>query len=182
VRRDPLAAPFALVALAAIVAACGGGGRDVVPTTRDVQVAAGDATRSAYAYVARRPLGFVALARQTGLGEDLAARAADHLADALDACATDVAAKGRLVEGAIRIDATVTPSGTIAVSHVTIAPGDGVAANALLCVVAPLKLTTFPAVTSEGANTAPRSFAIDVSWGTQQQGSAPPPPAPTPAP
>jgi hypothetical protein len=169
------------IAVAGILGACAGAGRDVVPTTRDVQVATSDSTRAAYVYVARRPLGFVALARQTGLGVELGTRAADHLADALDACATDLAAKGRLVEGTIRIDATVSPSGTIAVSHVTIAPEDGVAANALLCVMAPLKLTTFPAVASEAANAAPRSFAIDVSWGPQQ-GAAPPSPAPASGP
>ena len=110
--------------------------------------------------------GFVWLSRnETGLGRELGARAADHLADALDACATNLAAKGRLVEGTIRIEASVADDGSVRVGHVTVAPGDAVAANALLCVMAPLKLTTFPAGAGDGGA---RRLAIDASWGPGQ--------------
>jgi hypothetical protein len=131
----------------------------VVPETRDVRVEGTGRSAGSYAYVARRPLGFVALASEQGLGADVATQATDHLADALDACATELAAKGRLVDGAIRVEAAVTPEGAVAVSHVTVAPGDAVAGNALLCVMAPLKLTTFP---TGGAG---RSIVLDATWG-----------------
>jgi hypothetical protein len=157
---DPLRASVWLCVSGA-VAACAGGTRDVVPETHDVVGASAATGGGAYAYVARRPLGFVAIARQTGLGAEVGERAAEHWADALDACATDLAAKGRLVDGAVRIDASVTPDGSVVVSHVTVAPGAAVAANALLCVIAPLKQTTFSAQADAGA----RSFAFDASWG-----------------
>jgi hypothetical protein len=147
----------------AALVACAGGTRDVMPETHDVRVTEGSAA-GAYAHVARRPLGFVALAREVGLGADFADRATEHLADALDACATNLAVKGQLVEGTIRVAASVAPDGSVVVSHVTVAPGDGVAANALLCVIAPLKLTTFPAAGDAGA----RGFEIDASWGPHE--------------
>jgi hypothetical protein len=151
----------ALAAILVACVACGGSSRDVVPETHDVVATAGTA-RGTYEYVARRPLGFVALARETGLGDELGKRTADRMADALDACATSLAAKGKLVDGAIRLEAMISRDGDIAVSRVTVAPGDAVAANALLCVVTPLKLTTFPPG-SEDAGV--RSFAVDASWG-----------------
>ncbi|MGO8995294.1 MAG: hypothetical protein ACLQVI_18410 [Polyangiaceae bacterium] len=159
----------ATLALACALTACASGTRDIVPETHDVQVTEPGA-QGAYAYVARRPLGFVALARESGLGPELAKRATDHLADALDACATNLAAKGKLVEGTIRIDASITRDGSVVVSHMTVSPGDDVAANALLCVMAPLKLTNFPAT----ADSAARGLGIDASWGPQQ--AAPPRP------
>jgi hypothetical protein len=157
----------------AAASACASTTRDVVPETHDVHVTAGggQGTQAAYAHIARRPLGFVALARQVGLGDDIGAQATEHLADALDACATTLAAKGRLVDGTIRIDASVAADGSVVISHVTVAPGDGVAANALLCVVAPLKLTVFSPETGRGPA---RGFAIDASWGPPQTGPARP--------
>ena len=156
-----------LSALACALFACAGGTRDVVPETHDVRVTETGA-HGAYAHVARRPLGFVALGSEMGLGADLAVRATEHLADALDACATNLAVKGQLVDGTIRVAASVAPDGTVVVSHVTIAPGDGVAANALICVMAPLKLTTFPAA----GDAAARRFEIDASWGPHEHESS----------
>ena len=135
----------------------------MVPETHDVVVGEGDgAGRGGYLYVARRPLGFVALANQTGIGDEAGRRVADHLADALDACATNLAAKGRLVEGTIRLDASVADDGSLRVGHVTVAPGDGVAANALLCVMAPLRLT---AIAAAPGDAGARRFALDARWG-----------------
>jgi hypothetical protein len=165
----------AIVAACTACSACGGGTRDVVPETHDVRVGtSGGDVAGTYFYVARRPLGFVALSKQLGLGE-LAARATDHLADALDACATNLAVKGRLVEGTIRLDATVGPDGSVVVGHMTVAPGEGVAANALLCVIAPLKLTSFPA---DPGDAGARMFEVDASWGPSQATSAHPGPGP----
>jgi hypothetical protein len=154
------AAVAGALACAASVA-CASGARDVVPETHDVRVT-DPAGAGAYRYVARRPMGFVAVASEAGLGLELASRAADHLADALDACATHLAGSGKLVDGAIRVEASVAPDGATTVSRLTVAPGDAVAANALLCVVAPLKLTTFPPA---GSDAGPRGLAIDTSWG-----------------
>ena len=153
-----------VVSAFALSAACAGATRDVVPETHDVHMTAGGG-EAAYAHVARRPLGFVALARQVGLGDEIGVRATEHLADALDACATNLAVTGRLVDGTIRIDASVAPDGSVVVSHVTVAPGDAVAANALLCVLAPLKLTMFSADPSDAGA---RAFAVDASWGPQR--------------
>jgi hypothetical protein len=166
VKAPTLAALAALVALAGLTSACASAGRDVVPETHDVHVAATGA-EGAYVHVARRPLGFVALAQQVGLGADVGAGASEHLADALDACATNLAAKGKLVEGTIRVDATVARDGSVSLPHLTIAPGDAVAANAILCVVAPLKLMMFPV---DAGDAGPRSFAIDASWGPHPSG------------
>lgn len=157
-------AAAALLAAALLGAACGGGTRDVIPETHDVHVEAKGAAGK-YTYVARRPLGFVAVASQVGLDGELGTKAADRLADALDACATELAAKGKLVDGAIRIEAAVAKDGSVAVSHLTVAPGDGVAANALLCVVAPFKLTSFPPAESDA-----RRFVIDATWGPKGAG------------
>jgi hypothetical protein len=163
----------AVLAVSVATSACAHTTRDVVPETHDVRVTGGggQGTQAAYAHIARRPLGFVALARQVGLGDEIGARATEHLADALDACATTLAAKGRLVDGTIRIDATVAPDGSVTLGHVTVAPGDSVAANALLCVVAPLKLTVFsPDAGGQGSAPA-RGFTIDASWGPPQTGA-----------
>jgi hypothetical protein len=166
---------IALGTASAVCPACASGTRDVVPETRDVQVAATPATGSS-TYVARRTLGFVALTRQTGLGAEIGGRAVEHLADALDVCATNLAAKGRLVDGAIRIDAIVAAGGSVAITHVTVAPGDAVAANALLCVMAPLKLMTFSPEPDARNDGGARSFAIDASWGPQGAAQARPGP------
>jgi hypothetical protein len=158
----------AALALACALAGCGGGGRDVVPEMHDVRV--GTDSPGAYVHVARRPLGFVALARETGLGPELGASVSEHLADSLDACATSLAAKGKLVEGTVRVDVSVSGDGSVVVSHVTIAPGDGVAANALLCVIAPLKLMALPGASAKGADAA-RTFTLDASWGPHPNGA-----------
>jgi hypothetical protein len=61
----------------------------------------------------------------------------------------------------VRVAATIAPDGSVVVTHVTVAPGDAVAANALLCVMAPLKMIPFaPADTK-----ADRGIALDATWG-----------------
>jgi hypothetical protein len=142
-----------------------GATRDVIPETHDVRAGTGgepDAGTDAYVYVARRPLGIVALAEARGMDGKLAARAVDHLADALDSCATEVGRQGRLVDGAARIVAMVGPDGAITGLNVKLAPGAAVAANALLCLVTPLKLTTFPAADADAGS---RGLAIEATWG-----------------
>jgi len=56
--------------------------------------------------------------------------------------------------------ADVVDSGNIAGSSVKSDPGPGVAENAALCFVAPVKMLTFPP-TDAGA----RGFAVEAIWG-----------------
>jgi len=153
----------AVFALLAAVAACGGAARDVVPESHDVvkSETQGEGDRGSYAHVAKRAMGFVALAGEHGVG-DAAVGAVERLADSLDVCATDLAQRGKLVDGAVRVRLSIAPDGAPVVSHVDVAPGNAVAANAILCVLAPLKLLTFPP--SDGAATA-RTMEIDATWG-----------------
>jgi hypothetical protein len=148
-----------------VCVACGAGGaKDVVPETHDVHVAAATAEGS-YVHVARRTLGFVALAGEQGLGTEAASRVVDALADSMDVCATDLGRKGRLVDGAIRLRGSIDANGAVALNQVTVAPGDAVAANALLCVIAPLKLKSFGPRPADEADAGARTIAIDASWG-----------------
>ena len=98
---------LAVVAAAVALTACasaGGGGRDVVPESHDVQVAdAGPAaTPQGYDYVAKRPQAIVALAEARGIDQDVARAAVDRVADALDACAAEQGRRGALTNGAAR--------------------------------------------------------------------------------
>lgn len=88
-----------------------------------------------------------------------ARRIIEQLADELDRCATDLAARGLLVEGAARIVAVAGPTGTPALS-VKLAPGDAVAQNALLCLIAPVRALTLPP-----ANETTPGLAIEATWG-----------------
>jgi len=142
--------------------ACGGGGRDVIPASRDVVADAPAPAQGAqgYEYVARRPLAVVALAEARGI-ESITARAAvDRLADRLDACVTDEAQKGGPVEGAARVVAQIDATGTVAATRVRIDPGGSGASSAVVCLVAPMKLLAFPPASSDG-----RGIAIEAIWG-----------------
>lgn len=143
-------------------AAAGGEGHDIVPPSRDVEVrdTGGTATAQGYDYVARRPLGVVALAEARGIDPPVARALVDRLADALDACATDEGRKGTLVDGAARVAVQIDDSGNIAGSSVRFDPGPGVAENAALCFVAPVKMLTFPP-----SDAGARGFAVEALWG-----------------
>jgi hypothetical protein len=158
---------FMLHFLSLVSVACGGGAKDIVPESRDVRVtdpaAIDDAYKKAsdgYVYVARRSLGIVALAEARGMDDAVATRVIDRLADQLDACAATLAKQGKLVSGALRVVAPVTADGAIGAINLKLAPGNDVAANALLCLVAPLKLIAFPP-----ADAGARGLAIEATWG-----------------
>jgi hypothetical protein len=152
------------VGLAALVAGCagaGGEGRESVPSRDVVVTDAGSAGGDqGYVYVARRPLGVVGLAESRGLDADVARGAVEHLADALDTCATEEGRKGTLVNGAARIVAQVDPDGRVAGTNVRIDPGTGVAQNAVVCLVAPVNMLVFPP-----SDAGARGFAIEAIWG-----------------
>jgi hypothetical protein len=153
----------ALAALVGLAAGCAAAStRDVVPESHDVrEIDKGGSAAEGYAYVAKRPLGVVALAEARGLDDADARRAIDHLADALDACATELGRQGKLVDGAVRVVAQITPDG--GVSGLNVKVGQAATASAILCVIAPLKLTSFPAT---GADAGARGIAIEATWGS----------------
>jgi hypothetical protein len=150
--------------------------RDSIPETHDVHQTASPApSEDAYVHVARRPLAVIGLAEARGMSNELASRAVDHLADALDSCATELGRQGKLVDGTARIVAMVGADGAVGGLNVKLAPGAAVAANALLCLVTPLKLTTFDAGEASDAGSAARGFAIEASWGPRVAAASSPP-------
>jgi hypothetical protein len=161
------------IACSLVLCASCGGTRDVIPETRAVQQTAPAPSGEGYAHVARRPLAVVGLAEARGMSDDVAFRVVDHLADALDSCATDLGRQGKLVDGAARVVAMIGADGAVSGLNVKLAPGAAVAANALLCLVTPLKLTTFDPVASTGDGEGkPRGLAIEATWGPRVAAAA----------
>ncbi len=160
---------FARFALfASPLLSCGGANRDVVPESHDVVRHGSGPARGpeGYDYVARRPLAVVALAEARGIEAVTARAAVDRLADRLDACVTEEARSGGPIEGAARVVARIADNGDVAATNVRIDPGAGAGAaqSAVVCLVSPLKLLTFPP--AEGA--AERGIAIEALWGQLQ--------------
>jgi hypothetical protein len=148
--------------LLASLGCAGGAGGDVIPASRDVVSSTPAPSQGAqgYEYVARRPLAVVALAEARGIESVTARAAVDRLADRLDACITDEARKGGPVEGAARVVAQIDATGAVAATRVRIDPGASSASNAVVCLVAPMKLLTFPPGSADG-----RGIAIEALWG-----------------
>lgn len=151
--------PLASIVLA-LLTACSPSPRDVIPAARDVRVAEGGGASETYEYVARRSHGVVALAEARHMRGEDARALVERLADDLERCAVGLEAQGTLAEGAARVVAVAGPDGTPAVS-VRTAPGDAVAQNALLCIIAPVRATTLP----PPADGATPGFAIEATWG-----------------
>jgi hypothetical protein len=148
--------------VAALAGCSGEGPRDAIAPSSDVVVDAGAPTRSrtGYEYVARRPLAAVALAEARGLPLADARAAMDRLADGLDACVMQEAHGGPPPGGAARVIAQVRGDGAVEGVSVRVDPGSRPAVVALVCLVAPVKLLSFPA--SDGAA---RGLAIEALWG-----------------
>lgn len=94
------------------------------------------------------------------MSDDAARTIVERIADDLERCAVGLEAQHLLVEGAARIVAIAGPNGTPAL-NVRLAPGDAVAQNALLCIVAPVRATSLPAPTAG----ATPGIAIEATWG-----------------
>lgn len=122
-----------------------------------------------YDYVAERPLAVVALAEARGLSADVAHAAVDRVADALDVCATEQATAGKLADGASRVLAIVAQDGSVSGVNVTFSSGAGVAANGVLCFVAPIRSLVFPPTTSNDQ----RGIAVEAVWGRDVPHSKP---------
>jgi hypothetical protein len=148
-----------------MLASCAGAaeGRDVVPESRDVRVVDASAPSSGpdgYEYVAKRALATVGLAEARGIDGATARAAIDRVADALDTCATERGRRGTLAPGAARVVAEIDGNGSVAGTSLRV-EGQGVLENAVMCLVAPLKLLAFPA--NDGGA---RGMAIEAVWGT----------------
>ena len=145
-----------------------GSGRDVIPETHDVRGVADDPARpeardkGGYEYVAKRALSVVGLAEARGMDREGTVRIVETLADSLEACAENLSGAGKLVDGAARIAAGISPGGTPIGLALKVSPGAAVTANALLCFITPFKLTSFPAV---GPDAPPRGLAVEAAWG-----------------
>jgi len=149
-----------LPATVILSAGCSPSPRDVVPESRDVRVTPEAGAGDAYEHVARRPHGVVALAEARHIDGEAARAMVERLADDLERCATMLEAQGSLVEGAVRIVAVAGPDGTPAL-NVRLAPGDAVAQNALLCIIAPVRATPLP----PAGNGVTPGLAIEATWG-----------------
>jgi len=159
-----LASVLALAAALALTS-CPSPGRDVVPETHDVRGAVPDAAppprADVYAYVARRPHGAVGLVGAHFMTDADAQRIVDRIADDLESCARRLEQRKELVEGALQLVAVTGSRGTAEITDVRFAPGGPVAANALECIVAPLRANAFPAATTAGVP----AVAIEATWG-----------------
>jgi hypothetical protein len=171
VTRARLLARFILV----FVAGCSPSPRDVVPESRDVRVTPdAGAPGESYVHVARRSHGVVALAEARHLEAADARTIVEKLADELERCTAGLEARGLLVEGAVRVVAIAGPDGTPAL-NVRLAPGDAVAQNALLCIIAPVRATPLPPPTPSGTP----GLAIEATWGPVRAPIVPPDSSPT---
>lgn len=144
-------------ALALLVACSPSGPRDVAGEQKDIRVQnAPDAgpANDAYAYVARRPHGVVALAEARQMSEEESHAIIEKLANDLETCASRLEGEGTLALGAARIIVLAQPSGPPAL-NVKLAPGGDVAQNALMCLVAPIRALP---LTKGG-------LAIEYTWG-----------------
>jgi hypothetical protein len=156
---------FPLVSVALF--ACGAGGdaerADVPDGTGDIRVYDAGAARApgSYDYVAQRPFAIVGLAEARGLTKDVANATVDKIADVLDGCAKRLDGAGKLTSGAARVVAIIDKAGMVAGMKPTFSAGGGVEANAILCLVAPMKQLTFDPTSDD----AQRGLAIEATWG-----------------
>ena len=154
----------AIVALSFVTAIACGNNRDVVPETHDVHVDPKNQTEDGYEYVARRPLGVVALAEGRGMSPGVAASAVDRVADQMNDCVRDQASQNRLVPGAVRVVAQIDDRGTVAGLNISKLSQKEATATAILCVIAPIRLLILPPA---DADSGARGIAIEATWGTQ---------------
>ena len=133
--------------------------------SREVRVVP-DGGDDTYAYIARRPHGVVALAEAREMDDAQAHAIVDRVADELERCAAALEARGALVSGAARVVAVADPGGSPAL-NVKLAPGEAVAQNALLCLIAPIRALSFPASGKKPG------LAIEATWETANKSPTP---------
>jgi len=148
---------LALALLWLVLGGCAASGpHDVLDgTNHEVVVDAGAPRGGAYAYVARRALVAVGLADAKGLKDEDSHHVVDRLADEASACFKQ---RPRLEPGATRITLPIDEGGTTGAPETTFSPATS-AAIGMVCLLAPLRLMTFP----PGAS---RSITIEAAWGS----------------
>lgn len=164
-----------MVVSALALIACPPRPRDVVPETRDVRFgagvsAAGDApsapadagSGNGYVYVVERPHCAVGLVGLHFMTDAEAKALVDRVADELEGCAGRLEQRGALASGgAIQLVVVTGSRGTAEVTDMLLAPGGPVAANALECIVAPLRATSLPPAKGGGVP----ALALEATWG-----------------
>jgi hypothetical protein len=164
----PLLGLAALVTL--VVAGCPAP-RDTVPETHDVRgttdadAAAPTRRDDAYAYVVRRPHTAVGLVGAHFMTDADAHRIVDRIADDLEACARRLEQQGGLVSGAAQLVAITGSRGNGEVTDLHVSPGGAVAANALECIVAPVRASIMPGATRAGIP----ALAVEATWGPPER-------------
>ncbi len=153
----------AITLFAVALLACNGGPHDATEHTTDVRVDGGDDT---YAYVAKRNRVAVGLAEVRGASASEAKDLVDRLAGSASGCFEGLAREGKLVDGAMRLVLAFDAGGVGGAPEVVLAPGPGVAANGLLCVVAPARMIAL-APNDGGA----RAIALEIAWGASITGA-----------
>jgi hypothetical protein len=157
------------------LAACASS-RDVIPESHDVEQTK-PASEGGYEYIAKRPLGVVAVAESRGLPREVVTAIADQMANSLDICITHLASEGRLIPAAARVATHIDKSGAPTGLTLTLTPGPGPTATALLCFVSPFKLLRFP---SADVDPMSRGIALEASWGAATLATPAPSAAPAP--
>ncbi len=160
-----------MLLLATTLAGCPSSPRDVVPETRDVRVtddAGARSTQGGYAFVEKRPHGAIGVAGMMNLDEAGARAIVVRLADELESCAKRLEEQGTLAEGAAQYTAGTGPRGTGEIGQIKLAPGNAVAANSLLCIVAPVRAAIFPPPAEAGVP----ALLLEATWGPVHGGKA----------
>jgi hypothetical protein len=150
---------FTVATVATVVLGCAGGPRDTLDrTSHDVQLDASAPRAGAYAYVARRALVAVGLAEAHGISDDEAHRTVDSVAAEATAC---LKRSATLTPGAARIVLPIDDGGITGAPQTEFSPPQA-ALQGILCILAPLRLSTF----TPGKTTGARSLTIEAAWGS----------------
>ena len=127
-------------------------------TSHDVRADASTTQAGAYAYVARRALVAVGLADAHGVADDETHRVIDRVADEATSC---LKRSTTLTRGAARVVLPIDEGGIVGAPQTEFSPPSA-ALQGMLCILAPLRLSTF---TPDKATHA-RSMTIEAAWGS----------------
>jgi len=139
-----------------VLCACPGAVPDAIPESKDQKMRG---ISDGYVYIAKRGYGTVGLAEARGLTNQEATRVVDRLADGLSDCLRSQATRGNIASGAVRIVADIDDGGVPGAPRVTMSPG--AEASALLCMVAPFRMTQF---STRASDAGARGIAIEATW------------------
>lgn len=122
-------------------------------------------TSQGYEYVVKKPHGVIALAESRGISKDAARDAVDRLAASFESCLAALEKKAPLKPAAARIVVPVDEGGIVSEPLVTISDtSPDTKVTTLVCLVAPVKLTTFPPPGPGSGDAGTRGMAIEATW------------------